>query len=83
MSELPNENWIRSPKIQEYAICLDKTTASFGWKMKEHPDGGWITVSEMTLEDIAFCIRNPSFDNHKTQLSELMELKITKLLSIN
>lgn len=52
MIDLPNSKWVRSPKMPEYAVCMDPQDRFFGWKMMENPDGvHWTSVGKMSLEE--------------------------------
>lgn len=50
---LPNEQWLRSPKMPEYAICFDPADPFFLWKMVENEAyGTWTSVAALTPEEM-------------------------------
>ncbi len=71
MVELPNSDWIRSPKMPNYAVCLDRNNRFFGWKMTEC-NGNWTSVGKLTPEELVKAGRSHDFAAHLEQLSELM-----------
>lgn len=50
--ELPNCRWIRSPKQKDYAICLDPESRFAGWLMLEGWDNNWVSVRQLSVEDL-------------------------------
>lgn len=73
MIPLPNENWLRSPLLPTYALCLDPSAAFFGWKMVENEAyKGWESVSKLTEAEVVAAITYPSCATHVEQLTKLL-----------
>jgi hypothetical protein len=50
--ELPNDRWMRSPKIRDYAICLDPENRHAGWLLLEGWGNNWVPVRALSLFDL-------------------------------
>lgn len=69
--DLPNANWLRSPKKPEYAVCLDLEDECFGWIMLE-TQTGWESVRKLTLDEVEQAmLEKPDFSGHIPQLRTL------------
>lgn len=72
MIELPNELWIRSTKMPEWAICLDPDDRFFGWKMFEHPDGRWVSGGALSREEVIRAKEKPELVGFIDELDKLL-----------
>lgn len=74
MVEIPNDNWIRSIKKPEYAVCLDPDSIFFGWKMLEDNEcKEWIVSGRLDRCEIIKAMCREDFKNHLKQLTLLLE----------
>jgi len=69
---LPNMNWVRSPVMPDWALCLYPEADFFGWKMYEL-NGKWISGGKLTLNEVQTClVRTPAdLIPHLDQLADL------------
>ncbi len=68
MIELPNDKWLRNPKMPEYAICFDQEHAFFLWKMVENEAyGTWTSVAALTPEELVkiLAMKDPLLDPYR------------------
>lgn len=73
MIPLPNENWLRSPLLPTYALCLDPSAPYFGWKMVEDEVyRRWVGVSKLEEAEVIAAISYPSCSTHVEQLTKLL-----------
>jgi len=49
---LPNDRWLRSPKLKDYALCFDDTSPHCCRLMLETWDNGWTPIRSLTLADL-------------------------------
>jgi hypothetical protein len=49
---LPNEKWLRSPKLKDYAICLDLESLYSCCLMLEGWHDNWVRVRAMTIAEL-------------------------------
>lgn len=77
MLKLPNDLWLRGNKLPNYAICLDPANRFFGWQMVEHPDGQWMSVKALTMDETATLKGLAAAAAHIAQILEL-QVKLAK-----
>ena len=72
MLDLPNDRWIRSAKMPEYAINLDPDSLFFGWKMVEGECyKKWVSVAQLKTNEIAEMKIMPEFSQLIDNLEKL------------
>lgn len=49
---LPSDGWMRSPKLKEHAICLDRKHSHYGWLMVEGWDDHWVPCRRLTQNEL-------------------------------
>ena len=69
---LPNDRWVRSPVMPEWAICLDNTSTFYGWKVYEC-NGQWVSGSALKASEIQSALGKQSLKKYWTLFSELLE----------
>ena len=73
MVELPNDQWLRSPRLPEYAICLDPSNRFYGWMMVENEaHKTWSSVSRLSVIDVERVTLSPDCRSHLPQLNRLL-----------
>ncbi len=70
---LPNSNWVRSPLLPIYALCLEAENYYFGWIMVEDEDDRWDSVRKLTIEEIDESLEKDDLAGHISQLKTLRE----------
>jgi hypothetical protein len=65
---LPNDGWMRSPKLKEHAICLEQGHAHFGWLMIEGWDGHWVACRRLTNGELVEMNKAITARNEATKL---------------
>ena len=69
---LPNEKWIRSPKMPQWAICLDPDALHYGWKMYEC-NGQWVSGATLQLHEVKGAMGKISLQEHWSLFQQLHE----------
>lgn len=72
MIDLPTENWVRSPKMPDWALCLDPAWVHYGWKMYEC-NGNWVSGHRLTNEEIEQALTMESLEEHWPKFRLLLE----------
>lgn len=74
MIDLPNDNWVRSPKQPNWALCLDPAAKCFGWKMYENVAyQQWATGTPLTPAEVDKALLNNTLQKHWPQLKQLRD----------
>lgn len=61
--DLPNDQWIRSHTMMDWALCMDPQDRFYGWKCRAI-NGRWVSQGELTAEDIENAIGKVSLREH-------------------
>ena len=76
MIKLPNDKWVRSTKLPQWALCLDPQARHYGWKMYEGPEG-WVSGSALTLYEIRNGLTKEDLRAFWPDLQALLEHRTT------
>lgn len=75
--DLPNDQWIRSHKMSEWALCMDPQNRFYGWKCKA-VNGQWVSQEALTDADIENALGKVSLREHWPKFEALRASHQTK-----
>lgn len=70
MIELPNDQWVRSTKQPNWALCLEPANRFYGWKMYEC-NGRWVSGAKLTRDEVDTALTLAELHEHKQKLAAL------------
>jgi hypothetical protein len=74
---LPNDKWLRSEKLSNWAVCLDPEDRFFGWKMYENADGEhWVSGAALTDDEARRLQSYPAATPHRERITELLTRRV-------